>query len=107
MWKEIFTIQELEKINKKEFREVKLKYLANCLESALVSMKIAIELYKELYQKTEYWEDKYISNYMKKEWYTIRKVNGKLTRYYNEIKEIIERIKREGEKKWKWKLTKH
>lgn len=99
MWKEKFTIEELEKVNKKEFRNIKLKYLTNCLESILKEMSVAIDLYKELYNKTEYWENKYISDYMKKEWYTIRKVNGKLTRYYNEIKEIEERIKTERENK--------
>lgn len=82
------------KINKKIIRNKKVKILKGYLEEGLKNIRLSIDMYKELYKKTEFWEEKSEFEFLKKEWDTIRKVNGKLTRYYNELEQIKTKIER-------------
>lgn len=87
--KDIVTYKDLLNLNKKKFKEIKLKKLKNYFKSALNDLEVVIDIYKELYCKTEYWENKSTLDFDFINWNRIRKVNGRLTRYYNELKQIL------------------
>ena len=75
-------------INKQKYKKLKLELLKYQLKETLKNLNEVNELYKELYNRTELWEKKETWNFCK-EWQTIRKTNGKITRYYNEILKIL------------------
>lgn len=86
--------EDLLKINKKKYRDLKIENLVTMMKNSLWSLEKSIELYKELINKTEFWEKKSTYQYNFKDWNTLKKANGKLTRYYNDIKGIYQKIER-------------
>lgn len=91
---EPITYKDLLKINKKKYRDLKIKILINHLEEAVKNTYYAIDLYKELKNKTEYWENESTIDFNFKDWNTIKKVNGKLTTYYKELLHIKQKLER-------------
>lgn len=87
--------EDLVKLNKKKYRNIKIKVLKDMLKECTDALKYSIELYKELINRTELWERKSTYDYNFKDWNTLKKANGKLTKYYNDIKEIEQKIKME------------
>lgn len=85
---------DLLKVNKKKYRNLKIINLKNMMENSLWALEKSIELYRELINKTEFWEEKSTYNFNFKDWNTLKKANGKLTRYYNDIKGIYTKIER-------------
>ena len=77
-----FKAKELQKL---KIKALKLEHLKSELETAVKCLGTAVKLYKDIADHTEYWERKYTYDFDFKGWNTIRKVNGHLTRYYNEI----------------------
>lgn len=55
------------------------------MENATKYLKKSDILYKELINKTEYWENKATIDFNTKCWNTIRKTKGFFIRYYNEL----------------------
>lgn len=93
---EPFTYDQILNLNKKKYRNLKINLLKTYLEETTYNLMKAIELYKELYNRTEFWEGKSTYDFNFNDWNTIKKANGKLTRYYNDIKKIEWRIKNEN-----------
>lgn len=92
---EIKDYTETYQLNKKKFRDIKIQKLKNHIESCLWDLKIAIALYKELKDKTEYWERKSIIDFNFKDWNKLKKVNGKITKYYKELLEVQRSLENE------------
>lgn len=92
------THKELLEINNKEIKAIKLRQLKNYFLLTLDNLEKVIELYKELYNKTEYFEEKSIIDFNYKEWNCIRKAKNRLVRYYNEFINVFLKVK-EDEKK--------
>ena len=92
---EPISFEEMLKINKKKYRNLKIKILKDYLKETLENLKYSIELYKELINRTEFWERKSTYEFNFKDWNTLKKTNGKITRYFNEIKNIYIKIEME------------
>ena len=86
---------DLVNLNKKRYRNIKIQNLKNHMYSTLETLKWSIEAYKELINRTEFWEKKSTYDFNLKDWNTLKKANGKLTRYYNDIKSIYQKIESE------------
>lgn len=97
------THQELNEINNKEIKAIKLRMLKNYFLLTLDNLEKTMDLYRELYNKTEYYEEKSIIDFNYKEWNTIRKAKNRLTRYYNELIKVFFNVK-EDEKKCQTEL---
>ena len=89
---EPISFEEMIKINKKNYRNLKIKMLKENLKETLRNLKYSIDLYKELINRTEFWERKSTYEFNFKDWNTLKKTNGKITRYFNEIKNIYIKI---------------
>ena len=92
---EPISFEEMIKINKKNYRNLKIKMLKENLKETLKNLKYSIDLYKELINRTEFWERKSTYEFNFKDWNTLKKTNGKITRYFNEIKNIYIKIETE------------
>ncbi len=92
---EPISFKEIIKINKKKYRNLKIKILKENLEETIKCLKNSIEIYKELINRTEFWERKSTYDFNFKDWNTLKKTNGKITRYFNEIKNIYVKIETE------------
>lgn len=80
------------KINKKKYRNLKINFLLEKLKTVLQDMELIIDEYKILKNRTEFWENKSTYDFNFEDWNKIRKVNGHLTRYYNDLKTIKNNI---------------
>ena len=89
------SFEEMIKINKKKYRNLKIKMLKENLKETLRNLKYSIDLYKELINRTEFWERKSTYEFNFKDWNTLKKTNGKITRYFNDIKKIYIKIETE------------
>ena len=92
---EPISFEEMLKINKKKYRNLKIKILKDYLKETLENLKYSIELYKELINRTEFWERKSTYEFNFKDWNTLKKTNGKITKYFNDIKNIYIKIEME------------
>lgn len=79
-------------VNKKEYLKKDIENLKELLESILILLGEAIYIYKKLYHKTEYWEKKSTFDFNFEDWQKIKKVNGRITKYYNDIMSIRKKI---------------
>ncbi len=86
---------DLINLNKKKYRNLKVKILKENLEESLRKLNKAIDGYRELINRTEFWERKSTYEFNFEDWNTLKKANGKLTRYFNEIKKIYGKIESE------------
>lgn len=91
--KPIFIEEKKQVLNNKKIKNIKIKKIINEYEEILWCLEKLIEDYKEVYNKTELFENKTPLDYETKEWNTIRKAKNRLARYYNELKKIYERKK--------------
>lgn len=82
------SFEEMIKINKKTEYRIKVSLLESDFKTALKLLNKVIERYKELYNKTEYYEAESTYDYNFNDWNTIKKANGKLARYYNDLRKI-------------------
>ena len=96
---EPLTYEQILNLNKKKYRNLKIKTLKTYLKETLWNLEKAIDSYKELINRTEFWERKSTYEFNFEDWNTLKKVNGKITKYYNDIKKIDKKI--ESEEKWK------
>ena len=92
---EPLSFEEICNLNKKKYRNLKIKILKENLKETLWNLEKAIDLYKELINRTEFWERKSTYEFNFKDWNKLKKVNGKITRYYNDVKEIDKKIESE------------
>ncbi len=90
---ELFNYDDLLKINKKNYRDIKIKHLKNKFMNCLHYLKEIIDDYKQLINMTEYWENGECYKFDFDSWNTIKKANGKLTRYYNDLLKICKDIR--------------
>lgn len=79
------SFDEAQRANKKKIRDIKLDKMINELREILWIMGGLIEEYKNMYHMTELWERKSTLNFDFYNWNKLKKVNGKLTRYYNDL----------------------
>ena len=91
---EPFSYEQLLNMNKKKYRNLKIKRLINHLTNAIKEIYYAIDIYKELKDRTEYWEEKETFDFNFSDWNKIKKVNGKLTGYYKDLISIRNKIER-------------
>lgn len=87
------TYAEVIEIKKKDFKNKQIMELKNHMYDVLTNLEKAIDKYKKLYHMTECWEEKSTLDFNMEDWNTIRKTNGRLTRYYNDICRINNKIK--------------
>lgn len=87
--------EDIIKLNQKKYRNLKIIETKNKFKNCLLELKEIIENYKILINKTEFWERKSTYDFNFKDWNTLKKANGKLTRYYNEIAKIAQKIESE------------
>ena len=92
---EPLTYEQILDLNKKKYRNLKIKTLKTYLEETLWNLEKAIDSYKELINRTEFWERKSTFDFNFKDWNKLKKVNGKITKYYNDVKEINIKIESE------------
>ena len=78
----------------KKFYEIKVNVLKNNFEECLNLLKKILEMYKELYHETQFYENKSTIDFDLRDWWTIKKCSGWLTRKYNELLEIYKKLKR-------------
>lgn len=90
-----YTYEQLLCLNKKKYRNLKIEQLKDKMFSSLWLLEECIELYKELINRTEFWEKRTTYEFNFNDWNTLKKANGKLTRYYNDIKKIYQKIEME------------
>lgn len=88
-----FKLNRENKIIYKKYRDLKLEILKNELIKVLNEIDNIDKEYKELINRTEFWEKKTTLDFDFDNWNTIKKVNGKLIRYYNEICNVIDNLK--------------
>lgn len=88
-----YTYEQILNLNKIKYRNLKIEILLNYLQQALTNLEECAERYKELINRTEFWERKSTFDFNFKDWNTIKKVNGKIIRYYNDLKKIEQKIK--------------
>lgn len=93
--------EEILNLKKKKLKNIKIDYISNCLKDALKALEEAIETYKELINRTEFWEEGKPYEFNFRHWNQIKKVNGYITRYYNTIKAIQIEIESAKEMKTK------
>lgn len=79
-------------VNRK-FYKIKISVLKETFEECLKELKKVIEIYKELYHETQFYENKSTIDFEYEEWITIKKCSGWLTRKYNELLKIYKKIK--------------
>ena len=92
---EPLTYEQILNLNKKKYRNLKIKTLKTYLKETLWNLEKAIDSYKELINRTEFWERKSTYEFNFEDWNTLKKVNGKITKYYNDIKKIDKKIESE------------
>lgn len=88
-----YSYEQILNLNKIKYRNLKIEILLSYLQQALTNLEECAERYKELINRTEFWERKSTFDFNFKDWNTIKKVNGKIIRYYNDLKKIEKKIK--------------
>lgn len=89
--------EEIKKVyNKKKVRDSKIEELITLMQCTIKNLWRANDIYKELYHKTEYWEKKSTYDFDFQNWNTIKKVNGRLTRYIKELINVKEKLENEN-----------
>ena len=78
-------------VNRK-FYEIKVRVLKEMFKECLINLKKAIEIYKELYHETQFYENKSTIDFNYDDWMTIKKCSGWLTRKYNELMRIYKNM---------------
>lgn len=91
------TFKEYKTIKRKELLELKLKTLIYHMEQAKKYLIKADEEYRELINKTEYFEKNLCHKFNFKVWNMLRKTRGHFTRYLNNLYIIQKIIKKEKE----------
>ena len=76
----------------RKFFEIKIRVLKENFEICLDLLKKIIEMYKELYHETQFYEKKNTIDFDYDEWYTVKKCSGWLTRKYNELLKIYKKL---------------
>lgn len=84
--------EDIQRANKKRILKTKIMKTIRYFDYVLGNLDCLNECYKDLYNKTEYWEEKSTLDFNKKDWDKIRKINGRLIRYYNELEDIKIRL---------------
>lgn len=88
-----FKLNKENRIVYKKYRDLKIEILKNELKEVIKKIDRIDKEYKELINRTEFWERKTTLEYDFDNWNIIKKVNGKLIRYYNQICNVIENLK--------------
>lgn len=89
-----YTYKQLCQLNKKKYMVHKVEKLKEHFDECLINLKEVIELYKECINRTEFWEEKSTYDFNFADWNTLKKANGKLTRYFNDILKIRQKVRR-------------
>lgn len=97
--KEELGFKEKLELNKKRLRDLKIDELLYYMENAKKYLEKADQLYKELINKTEYWENKSTIEFNTKNWNQLRKTKGFFIRYYNDLIVIKENLKEQKRRK--------
>ena len=82
--------------DKKKCRDRTIKDIQTLLKNCIHDLWIVNDKYKELYHKTEYWENKSTYDFDHANWNKVKKVNGKLTRYIKELIEVERSLRNEN-----------
>lgn len=96
---EPLTYAQIININKKKYKNLLINKLTVHLENTLNELDEAIEIYSQLRNRTEFWENKNTFEFDFKSWNTIKKVTGHITRYYNDILNLKQNIEKIGKEK--------
>lgn len=91
---EPLTYEDILKTNKKKYRNLKIDRLLCHLDEAKTHLFYAIDLYKELKNRTEFWEGKTPLEFNFTDWNVIKKTNGRLAKYFKELIEVRRKIER-------------
>lgn len=85
-------LEEDKNYKNRKFYEIKIRVLKETFKESLKNLEKVIEIYKELYHETQFYENKSTIDFRYDEWITIKKCSGWLTRKYNELLRIYKKM---------------